>query len=81
MSRLHAAGIIDRTSVSSIAGTAVDDLPQSHVFLYGLLGVLRKTGIIEIRLENSQGYPAGNLQCVFERAPGQEWRSRLATMW
>ncbi|KAL8283382.1 hypothetical protein RQP46_005792 [Phenoliferia psychrophenolica] len=81
LSTLHLRGAIDGTGVSKIGITAIRELPEVSPLVYLLLGFLRMTTVVELRLENSAAHAERDVQCIFEREGDGEWSSRLAKFW
>ncbi|KAL8281461.1 hypothetical protein RQP46_006145 [Phenoliferia psychrophenolica] len=80
---LRLRGWLDLTNVKTIALATDRAFPRQHLEIYGLLGCLVRTGIVELRLQNSKGHPDESEECVFERddKDAKEWRKRLVTFW
>ncbi|KAL8283328.1 hypothetical protein RQP46_005738 [Phenoliferia psychrophenolica] len=53
LSTLHLRGWLEATGVTDLGQTLIDDLPAKAPLVYVLLGVLRRTTVMELRLENS----------------------------
>ncbi|KAL8283405.1 hypothetical protein RQP46_005815 [Phenoliferia psychrophenolica] len=71
---------ISPSNISTFARTPIHDLPAESPLIFGLLGFLRTTTVMELRLENSTGAD-GDVQCIFSREMNGEWSSRLARFW
>lgn len=73
---LHLQGWFDMSDVSTIAQLSMQELARDQLHLFCLLGYLRGTTAVEVRLENSQSHP-NQVQCGFSGGEG-EWESRSA---
>lgn len=80
---LQLRGWLDATNAKTVALAPLNTLPSEYLELWGLLGILRNTGVVELRLQNSVGHPDELVECVFRRADREtpEWEKRLATFW
>ncbi|KAL8280462.1 hypothetical protein RQP46_007110 [Phenoliferia psychrophenolica] len=81
LSTLHLRGWIDTTGVKGLASIPSDSLPDEAPLVFSLLGSLRKTTVVELRLENSREHAESDVQCIFSREGSGEWSSRLARFW
>ncbi|KAL8283413.1 hypothetical protein RQP46_005823 [Phenoliferia psychrophenolica] len=81
LATLHLRGWLEATGASSLSSLPVDALPTEAPLIYLLLGVLRKTTIVELRLENSISHAESDVQCIFSREGNGEWKSRLGRFW
>ncbi|KAL8283410.1 hypothetical protein RQP46_005820 [Phenoliferia psychrophenolica] len=81
LSTLHLRGWFEGTGASKLAQIVTEDLPAEAPLIYLLLGVLRKTAVVELRLENSVDHAESDVQCIFSRDGSGEWESRLARFW
>ena len=81
LTTLVLCGWLYLTDVKVIALADPDTLPSQHLLVYGLLGTLASTGILELRLQNPD--PDELEGCVFWRADRgeREWQKRLAKFW
>ncbi|KAL8283380.1 hypothetical protein RQP46_005790 [Phenoliferia psychrophenolica] len=62
LSTLHLRGWFDRTGVVGIGNTPIHDLPADSPLIFSLLGFLRTTTVVELRLENSLGHEESDVQ-------------------
>lgn len=69
-------GWLNGSNLAAIGRATPDELARQHVVLFGLLAALRATGVLELRLKNSEGIGCSAERCVFERGAG-----RARTRW
>lgn len=77
-------GWFDKTgavALGLVAQNSPVQLATTHVFLVGLLHLLRGTSVMALRIENSVGHKDGDAGCWFERSRKDEWRVRVVRFW
>ncbi|KAL8292142.1 hypothetical protein RQP46_001608 [Phenoliferia psychrophenolica] len=81
LTTLHLRGWLEKTGSSNLANVPLHALSTKAPLIYLLLGVLRTTTVVELRLENSSGHAERNVQCIFKREGDGEWSARLVKFW
>ncbi|KAL8292143.1 hypothetical protein RQP46_001609 [Phenoliferia psychrophenolica] len=81
LSTLHLQGWLNVTGVAKLGLIPISDLPAESLTVYALLGFLRTTTVVELKLENSVGHAESDVQCIFTRDGEGDWTSRLARFW
>ncbi|KAL8278085.1 hypothetical protein RQP46_009545 [Phenoliferia psychrophenolica] len=70
---LRLVGWLDKSGIATLATLPPSQLVVRHLYVFGLLGLLKFLGAVELILENSEGHPDEEEICVFEREEEGEW--------